>query len=86
LSFRTLAAAPGYGTGGSDLSFYRREGGAFVRAVAKRLRLGPSTRAPKIGAGFDFLDVRLFLGSSWFAHAYLLARGGGGGNDFNDLF
>lgn len=86
LSLRALAAAPGNRAGDGDFRFHRREGGPFMRAIAKRLGFGLSTGAPEIGTGFNFLDVRLFLRSSWLAHAYFLARGGNCGNNFNDLF
>jgi hypothetical protein len=81
LPFTPLTTTPGDRAGGSDFGFDRREGSAFVRAIAKRLRFGLSTGAPKIGAGLNFLDVRLFLGNGWFAHAHFVAACRSGGNN-----
>jgi len=53
---RMLAAAPRHGFGLLDFRFQRREAGAFVRAVAKRLASGFAARAPEISAGFGFLN------------------------------
>jgi hypothetical protein len=66
---RVLAAAPRDGFGFGDFRFQRRKAGAFVRAVAKRLALGPAARAPEGSAGFNFLDERRFLSNGWFHHA-----------------
>jgi hypothetical protein len=79
LPFGTLAATPRDRAGGGNFGFDGCEGGAFVRAVAKRLRFGLSTGTPKIGAWFHFLDKWLFLGNSWFAHVFFLAAGDGSG-------
>src|SRR5208282_3729928 len=57
-----LAAAPGDGLCFGDVHFFRREAGAFVRAVAKGLALGTPAGAPPISAGLGFLYERRFLG------------------------
>ena len=53
---RVFATAPRHGFGLGDFRFQRREARALVRAVAKRLALGPAARAPEVSAGFNFLD------------------------------
>jgi hypothetical protein len=65
---RVLATAPRHGFRFLDFRFQRRETGAFVRAVAKRLAFGFAARAPEISAGFSFLNDGGFLGNDWFTH------------------
>ncbi len=64
-----FAAAPRDRPGFLDFGLQRRETRAFVRAVAKRLALGPAARAPEIGAGFGLLDEGESLGNDWFIHS-----------------
>ena len=58
---RVLAAAPRDGLGLGDFRFQWREAGALVRAVTKRLALGPAARAPEVSAGFNLLNDGEFL-------------------------
>jgi hypothetical protein len=61
-----LAAAPRHGFGLGYFRFQWREAGTLVRAVTKRLALGPAARAPEGSAGFNFLDEWEFLSDCWF--------------------
>ena len=73
-ALRMLAAAPCHGFGLGDFLLLRREARAFVRPVAKRLRLRLTARAPEINAGFNFLDVGEFLCNDGFTHAPFVTR------------
>jgi hypothetical protein len=70
---RMLAAAPRHGFVHGDVHFLRREGGAFVRAVAERLAFGFAAGAPVEAAGRGFQNAGKFLGNRWFAHAFFVA-------------
>ena len=74
---RVLATAPRHGLGFLDFRFQRREAGALVRAVAKRLAFGFAARAPEISAGFNLLDDGGFLSDCWFHNAATIIAFGG---------
>ena len=65
---RVLATAPRNGFCLGDIHFARHEAGAFVRAVAERLRLRRAARAPPKGARPGFLNKRRSLDNNWLAH------------------
>ena len=64
-----FAAAPRHSLGLGEIHFLRREGRAFVRAVAERLALGFSAGAEIKRAGLHRQHERGFLGNGWFTHA-----------------
>jgi hypothetical protein len=68
---RVLATAPRDGFCFGDIHFARPEAGAFVRAVAERLRLRRAARTPPKGARPGFLNKWRFLGNKWLAHGGL---------------
>src|SRR6266496_1814019 len=65
---RMLAATPGHRFFLADFRFYRREAGAFVGAVAERLRLRPATRTPPIKTRTCLRDEGRFLRNLCFTH------------------
>src|SRR6266487_4637803 len=65
---RVLAAAPGHRFLLADFHFDRREAGAFVGAVAERLRLRTAARTPPIKTRTCLRDEGRFLRNLWFSH------------------
>jgi hypothetical protein len=63
-----FAGAPGDGFFLRDLGFEGSKPGAFVGAVAKRLRFGTAAGAPPIDARLGRLHDGKFLKDNWLTH------------------
>jgi len=66
--FGIFTLAEGHLFFGVDGEGDRREFGALMRPITKRLFLRFSTLAPLIGARFEFHDGGLLIGNGWFRH------------------
>ena len=66
--FRLFTGAPGDCFLFRDFRLQRPEAGAFMRAVAKWLGLGPPAGAPPVCPGFHRLDDGGFLKNDWVFH------------------